>query len=102
MTRVLRGVVHGKTIELTEDLGMREGEAVDLLIVPAGSLEPSADSGPAQKGHRTQPGPPPGWKPGQPSKTAGSLADSWSEEDDRILEVIHRDRKSETRREIPQ
>jgi hypothetical protein len=46
------------------------------------------------------PGPPPGWKPGQPSKTAGLLAESWTEEDDRILEEIHRDRKRERPAEL--
>jgi hypothetical protein len=48
------------------------------------------------------PGPPPGWKPEQPSKTAGLLADCWTEEDDRILEEISMDRKRETKREIPE
>ena len=40
MTRVLRGIVHGKTIEVTEDLGMSDGQAVDLLVAPSGSLQP--------------------------------------------------------------
>ena len=100
MTRVLRGIVHGKTIELTEELGMWEGQAVDLLVTPSGSLQsPPEGSGPAAPA-KNLPGPPQGWKPGQPSKTAGLLADSWTEEDDRILEEIYRDRKREKRREI--
>jgi hypothetical protein len=102
MARVLHGIVHGKTIEVTEDLGMWEGQAVDLLVVPAGSLEPWAEGSRPQTAPRKLPGPPPGWRPGQPSKTAGLLADSWTEEDDRILEEIYRDRKRETRREIPE
>ena len=42
MTKVLRGVVHGKTIEVTEDLGMRDGQAVDLIVTIASSGEPAA------------------------------------------------------------
>ena len=102
MTKVLRGIVHGKTIEVTEDLGMWEGQAVDLLIVPAGSFDPRAESSQSQLTAKKLPVPPPGWRPGQPSKTAGLLADSWTEEDDRILEEIYRDRKRETRRGIPE
>ena len=102
MTKLVRGIVHGKTIEVSEDLGMWEGQAVDLLIVPAGSLEPRAEGSRPQAARKKLPGPPPGWRPGQPSMTAGLLADSWTEEDDRILEEIYRDRKRETRREIPE
>ena len=45
MTRVLRGIVHGKTIEVTEDLGMSDGQAVDLLVAPPGSLQPPPEGG---------------------------------------------------------
>jgi hypothetical protein len=100
MTKVLRGIVHGKTIEVTEDLGMWEGQAVDLLIVPAGSLEPRSEGTGLPTAPKKLPGPPSGWRPGQSSKTAGLLTDSWTEEDDRILESIYQDRKRETRREI--
>jgi hypothetical protein len=102
MTRILHGIVHGKTIEVTEDRGMWEGQAVDLLVVPAGSLEPWEESSRARVARTTLPGPPPGWRPGQPSTTAGLLADSWTEEDDLILEAMYRDRKRETRRKIPE
>ncbi len=34
-------------------------------------------------------------------RCAGALADEWSEEDDRILEELHQDRKRDTRREVP-
>jgi hypothetical protein len=102
MTRVLHGIVHGKTIVVTEDLGMWEGQAVDLLVVAAGSLEPGAESSRVKLAIKKLLGPPPGWRPGQPSKVAGLLADSWTEEDDRILEEIYQDRKRETRREIPE
>lgn len=35
-------------------------------------------------------------------RSAGALADDWAEEDDRILEEIHQDRKRGGRREIPE
>jgi hypothetical protein len=100
MTRVLHGIVRGKTIEVNEDLTSWEGQAVNLLVTPSGPQEEQAEGGPSAKVPKTLPGPPPGWRPGQPSKTAGLLADSWIEEDDRILEEIYQDRKRETRREI--
>jgi hypothetical protein len=102
MTRLLHGIVHGKTIEVTEDLAMWEGQAVELLVMPPGSLDPRTDGSRVLTAPKRLPGPPPGWRPGQPSKTAGLLADSWTEEDDLILEEIYRDRKRETRREIPE
>jgi hypothetical protein len=102
MTKVLHGIVHGRTIEVTEDLGMWEGQAVDLLVVPAGSLDSRTGSSHPQTAPRKLPGPPPGWKPGAPSKVAGVLADEWTEEDDRILEQIQADRKAAKWRELPE
>ncbi len=32
MTRIIHGVVHGKTIALDEDLGLVEGQAVELTV----------------------------------------------------------------------
>jgi hypothetical protein len=74
------GKVHGKTIELDEDLGVAEGQEVEVqvkIISPKKRL----------------PGPPPGWQPGSKKTAACLLAGSWTEEDDRILEEIHQDRK---------
>jgi hypothetical protein len=73
MTKILRGIVHGKTIEVTEDLGMWEGQAVDLLVTPAGSNETPAESGQPQMAPKKLPGTPPGWQPGRPSRTAGFI-----------------------------
>jgi hypothetical protein len=89
MTKTLHGIVHGKTIELDEDLGVVDGQEVEVQVK---MIRP----------RKRLPGPPPGWQPGRPSTTAGMLADSWTEEDDRILEEIYRDRKRETRRELPE
>ena len=76
MTRVLRGVVHGKTIELESDTGLEDGRKVEVIL-RAEEL----------------PGPPPGWKPGSRETAAGMMAAAWSSEDDRILEEIHNHRK---------
>jgi hypothetical protein len=84
MVKTVHGIVHGKTIELDEDIGVAEGQKVEVqvkLISPKKRL----------------PGPPPGWQPGSQRTAAGMLADSWTEEDDRILEEIYRDRKQERR-----
>ena len=89
MTKTLHGKVHGKTIELDEDLGVVDGQEVEVQVKMIGPK-------------KRLPGPPPGWQPARPSATAGLLADSSTEEDDRIIEEIYRDRKRETRREIPE
>jgi hypothetical protein len=86
MIKTLHGRIRGRTIELDEDPGIADGQKVQVHI--------------AVFSKKKLPGPPPGWKPGQPSKTAGLLADSWTEEDDRILEEIYRDRKRERRVEL--
>jgi hypothetical protein len=103
MTKVLHGIVHGKIIEVAEDLGMLDGQAVELIVTAAPAPGAFAAEGTgAQKSPKRLPGPPPGWQPGSRRTAAGSLADSWTEEDDRILEEIYRDRKRETRREVPE
>jgi hypothetical protein len=89
MTKTLYGKVHGKTIQLDEDLGVAEGQEVEIQIK---ILETK----------KRPPGPPPGWRPCAPSTTAGILAHSCTEEDDRILEQIYQDRKRESRREVPE
>ncbi len=89
MTKTLHGKVHGRTIELDEDLGVAEGQDVEVQVRIIGPK-------------KRLPGPPPGWQPGSKKTAAGMLADSWTAEDDRILEEIHLDRKRETRREVPE
>lgn len=84
MTKTLHCVVRGKMIEFDEDLGVVDGQEVQIQVT---MLRPK----------KRLPGPPPGWQPGQSSKTAGALADSWTEEDDRVLEGIYQDRKREGR-----
>ena len=87
MIRIVRGKVHGKIIELEEELGVAEGQKVEVQVT-------------IMETPKNLPGPPPGWQPGGTSRTAGLLEDSWTTEDDRILEDIHTIRKQETQREI--
>ena len=81
MTRTVHGTVHGKTIELDEDLGVAEGQEVELQV----RVVPSTKT----------------WGEGL-RRCAGALANEWTDEDDRILNEIYQDRKRETRREIPE
>jgi hypothetical protein len=81
MTKTLQGVVHGRTIELHEDLGVAEGQTVEVQI----TLVPAT----AQWGDGLR-------------RCAGALANEWTAEDDRILAAIHQDRKRDARREIPE
>jgi hypothetical protein len=87
MTRTLRGRIHGKTIELDEDLGVVDGQEVEVQV--------SMD-----RPKKRPPGPPPGWRPGAPSRTAGSLAELDTPEEDRILDEIYQDRKRDFGRNI--
>ena len=90
MAKTVRGTVHGKTIELGEDLGVADGEQVEVEI------RTKAATTKAKK----LPGPPPGWKAESKETVAGALADLCTEEEDRLLDAIQQDRKRERRREI--
>ncbi len=74
MTKILHGRVHGRTIELDEDVGVADGQEVEVEVK---IIEPA----------RT-------WGEGI-LRTAGALADDpyW----DAIMEEIHRARKIERR-----
>lgn len=74
MTRIMQGVVHGNTIELSEDLGLSDGDQVKLIIEPLSRVNGGSTWG---EGLR---------------RCAGALADSWTEEDDSILEAIYQER----------
>lgn len=78
MTKVLHGKVHGRTIELSENLDLAEGQDVEVVVR---ILPPS----------RT-------WGEGI-LRSAGALADDpqW----DAIMDAIHRERKRE-RRTVPE
>jgi hypothetical protein len=81
MSTILHGKINGRTIELDEDPGLAPGEEVEVRI---NVIQP-----------------PEKWGEGI-LRCAGALADEWTEEDDRILEEIHQDRKRPSRREIPE
>jgi hypothetical protein len=76
------GFVRGKLIEVSDDLGLSEGEQVEVTVT-------QLEERPAK----------PGWGEGL-RRCAGALADSWTEADDRILEQIYLDRKTDTRPEL--
>ena len=79
MIRTIHGVVHGKTIQLDEDLGVAEGQAVEVQV----RVVTAAAS----------------WGDGL-RRCAGALADDphW----DAIMTEIYEDRKRDTRREVPE
>ncbi len=79
MVRHVQGVIHGKTIELAEDLGVADGQHVEITI-------------------KTVPTPRP-WGEGL-RRCAGAFAADWTEDDDRILEEIHQERKRDTHQEV--
>ena len=80
----VRGTVHGRTIEVVDDLGLPDGEKVEITIERV-----------------TQgPGPPPDWQPDSKKSAAGMMADHWTEADDEILKEIYQERKRDTRPEI--
>lgn len=85
MNVVLHGTVRGRTIELDRDPGIEENRVVEVIL-------------------RTKqlPGPPPAWEPGCAETAAGMLADTWTPDDDRILEEIHKERQQSAFREIPE
>ncbi len=78
MTKILHGTVHGSTIELTEDLGLAEGQEVEVSVR---TVQPAL---PRMQGEGLL-------------RTEGALADDpyW----DAIMEAIHQERKNDTRSE---
>ena len=77
MTKTIHGKIHGKTIELDEDLGAPDGQEVQVQVTIVQ---------PARK-----------WGEGI-LRTAGALADG--PEWDTIMEQIYRDRKVERRPQV--
>ncbi len=86
MEKVLRGIVHGNRIDLLDSPEIADGTSVRVFVTAA-TLPPP---------------PPPGWTEKGSVSVGGILADSWTEEDDKIFEEIQRDRKNSRTREIPE
>jgi hypothetical protein len=84
MDKILHGVVHGRTIELEGDPGIEDGRKVEVILKD-----------------KPLPGPPPGWKPGGTETAAGMMAGHWTDEDERILAEIQRERAGDTGRDVP-
>ena len=79
MTKILHGTVRGRTIELTEDLGLADGQEVEVSVRAKPEFSPQS--------------------PGAGFlRTEGALADDpyW----DAIMEEIYQERKNDSRREI--
>ena len=80
MSKAIHGKVHGKTIELEEDLGVPDGQEVEITVRLISS----------RSGHH----------PGEGFlRTEGALADDT--EWDAIMEEIYQARKRDRRPEIP-
>jgi hypothetical protein len=79
MTRTLHGKVHGKTIELDEDLGVAEGQEVEVQVrvIPRTARKPGEGF----------------------LRTEGALADDM--EWDAIMEEIYQARKLDRRPQTP-
>ena len=88
MIKTVHGKVHGRTIELDEDLCVVEGQDVEVQVKVIGPK-------------KVLPGPPSGWRPGGTETAAGMMAEHWTEEDDQILQAIERDRHRPSIRELP-
>lgn len=79
-----------------------------LELTPAEAIRRLATGGPSRIEGAVRvrpkplPGPPPGWRPGGSESAAGLMAKHWTEEDDRILEEIERDRHRPSTRELPE
>ena len=79
MIRSTQGIIHGKTIELVEDLGVAEGQRVEVQVKIISTERQWGD------GLR---------------RCAGALANEWTDEDDRILGEIYHERKQDNRKEV--
>lgn len=74
------GVIHGNIIELTENLGLPDGEEVEIQVTSKRK-----------------------WQPGEGlRRCAGALGNEWSAKDDQILAEIERDRFDSPHRELPE
>jgi hypothetical protein len=73
----IKGIVHGKTIELADETGLEDGRSVEVTLRS-----------------KDLPGPPSGWKEELAGSAAGIMESFWTDDDDLILQQIHDDRTS--------
>lgn len=83
-------------LRVVRSLELPPGEAIRRLATGG----PSRGEGAVRP--KPLPGPPPGWRPGGSESAAGLMAEHWTEDDDRILEEIERDRHRPSTRELPE
>lgn len=81
MNILSHGIIHGNIIELQNNPGFQEGQQVDVILTAA---SPQHDSG------------------GETRYPPGSRALNWTEQDDRILAELYRQRQADTGREVPE
>ena len=79
MQQIVTGTVHGKTIVVDTPLGVSEGQQVEVVVR---TVEPLQTCGEGAK------------------NSVGGEADYWTEEDDRIMDQIYRERHNETKRDL--
>jgi hypothetical protein len=79
MHKMIHGKVHGKLIELDEDLGVPEGQEVEVFVR---AISPTTVRQPGEGFLRTE----------------GALADDLEWDD--IMEEIHQERKIDTRKDF--
>ena len=77
MTKAVHGTIHGRSIELEEDLGIPDGEPVEVIVTQSKRKQP--------------------WGEGI-ARSAGVATES--PEFDQVFEQIERDRKTATFREL--
>ena len=65
MTKVLHGIVHGKFIEVTEDLGLLDGQVVELILTAGPKPGPIAEGFDSEKNPKTAAGPTAGMAAGE-------------------------------------
>jgi len=81
MEKTIQGTIHGKTIELREEIGLIEGQEVEVTVRPISHA--------------------PVRQPGEGLlRTEGALADDIEWDD--IMEEIHQARKHDRRPDVPQ
>ena len=73
MSKIVHGTVHGRSIEFREDIGIPDGEQVDVIVTPSKRKQP--------------------WGEGI-ARSAGAASDV--PEFDQVFQQIERDRKTAT------
>jgi peptide-methionine (R)-S-oxide reductase len=64
MSKIVHGIVHGRTTELDEDLGVVDGQEIEVRVTVI-------------KTKKKLPGAPPGWRPGNTETAHGMMAGRW-------------------------